>query len=504
MSRRALIGVTIFVVVVVGFFVMRSGGGDDGYQVRAIFRNAAFTIAGEDVKVAGAKVGEIQSLDVTADGRAAVVLNITDPGFQDFRSDAECAIRLQSVIGEKLVDCQPTQPRPEGTPPPPPLKEIPNGLPGAGQRLLPAKNTVTPVDVDLINDIQRLPYRQRLTIFLNEFGTGLAGRGEDLRQLLRDADPALRELDKVIKVLASQNRTLRDLAVDGDRVVTAWAKKRKETANFIVQANTVAQATAERGDDLERNFEKFPAFLEQLKPTMVRLGALSDEMLPVVTDLGAQGSDVSRFLIDLGPFARNSVPAFRTLGQTADIGGPALEVARPLVQLIAQFASKSRNISLNLRNLAVSLKDTDTIQRAMDVIYFAALGTNGFDSFGHYFRTTLLSDCTAYRTKQVPNSPCNARFSGGVTATSADAGASAAQGVSPLAQVLRSKPQPGESQPTPRSSPPAGGQQGGQPSPAAPTDQTAPTAAPAASKRRPRSQRSREALLNYLLGSDSK
>ena len=393
--------------------MIRAGDDDNKYQVRAIFRNASFTIAGEDVKVAGAKVGQIDSLDVTEDGRAAVVMGITEPGFQDFRADAECAIRLQSVIGEKLVECQPTQPRPEGAPPAPKLKKIPDGLPGAGQYLLPEKNTVTPVDVDLINDIQTLPYRQRLTIFLNEFGAGLAGRGEDLRQVLRDADPALHQLDKVVAILARQNKILRDLAVDGDKIVSAWAKKRDQTADFIVQANTTAQATAEVGDSLEANFEKFPAFLEQLKPTMVRLGALSDEMLPVVTNLGAHGDDISRFLIDLGPFARNSVPAFRTLGQTADIGGPALEVARPLVQLIAQFASKSRNLSLNLRNLAVNLKDTDTIQRAMDVIYFAALAINGFDSFGHYFRTTLLSDCTSYRPKPVPNSPCNAHFTGG-------------------------------------------------------------------------------------------
>ena len=41
-------------------------------------------------------------------------MKIDDPGFQDFRSDASCLIRPQSLIGEKFVDCRPTLPRAPG------------------------------------------------------------------------------------------------------------------------------------------------------------------------------------------------------------------------------------------------------------------------------------------------------------------------------------------------------------------------------------------------------
>ena len=44
-------------------------------------------------------------------GKAVIVMKITDPGFQDFREDASCVIRPQSLIGEKYVDCRPTLPR---------------------------------------------------------------------------------------------------------------------------------------------------------------------------------------------------------------------------------------------------------------------------------------------------------------------------------------------------------------------------------------------------------
>ena len=59
-----------------------------GYEVRAIFDNVSGAVPGEDVKIAGARVGSIKELDVTADNKAIVVLEIEEPGFAPFRADA--------------------------------------------------------------------------------------------------------------------------------------------------------------------------------------------------------------------------------------------------------------------------------------------------------------------------------------------------------------------------------------------------------------------------------
>jgi phospholipid/cholesterol/gamma-HCH transport system substrate-binding protein len=418
MRQRLAIGAALAALCVA--LVVAVGAGDGGggdYKVRAIFNNASFLIPGEDVKIAGAKVGAVESLDVTPDLRAAAVLKITDPGFRDFRSDAECQIRLQSVIGEKLVECQPTQPRPEGSAPPPPLKKIPDGQPGAGQRLLRVEQTSTPVTEDLIRDVMRMPYRQRFAIILNEFGTGLAGRGKDLRDVIRGASPALRQFDRVIKILARQNKILRDGAANGDRVLAEWAKRRTEVADFIVQANTAAQATAERRVDLEKNFQRFPAFLRELRPTMARLAELSDEMTPVFTNLGKVGPDISRLLIALAPFSRAGTPALRSLGETADIGRPALIAAKPTIERLGQFTSQARNLSRNLAQLLTSVDETNGIKYLMDLILNVGLSVNGFDQLGHYLRTALLAGCNSEAT--VVNPACTANFIEGASASSA-------------------------------------------------------------------------------------
>ena len=111
---RILVPILLVVVVAVAV-VLATRDDSEPYKVRAIFDNAGFVIPGEDVKVAGVKVGKIDSLDVTDDFKAVVVLDIQEEAYQDFRRDAECMIRPQSLIGEKFVECEPTQPRAAGS-----------------------------------------------------------------------------------------------------------------------------------------------------------------------------------------------------------------------------------------------------------------------------------------------------------------------------------------------------------------------------------------------------
>jgi len=498
MRQRLLIGGFVVAVVVAAVVAVGAGGSNSGdYKVRAIFNNATFLIPGEDVKVAGAKVGKVDSLDVTPDLRAAAVLDITDSGFKDFRRDAQCAIRLQSVIGEKLVECSPTQPRPEGTPPPPPLQKIPKGQPGAGQYLLPVDRTVTPVGEDLTRTVFRLPYRQRFSIILNEFGAGLAGRGTDLRKVIRGANPALREFDSVIQILAKQNKVLAEGAKNGDKVLAEWAARRTQVADFIVQANIAAQATAERGADLERNFALFPKFFAELRPTMARLGALSDQMLPVFNNLEKVAPDVSRILIALGPFSLAGIPAFKSLGAAAQTGGPAFVAAKPTVETLGRFTAKANGVTKNLASLLTSFDQTKGVSYLVNTIFNLAMSVNGYDDFGHYLRTTLLAGCNSLATTL--NQACSANFINGSSNSASAANASRNRPLTALeklsagqdpkkviAQYRRQHPNeklPGYTQPKQTSS--------GKP----------PAKPPAAKPKQPPSGQSNDGLLNYLFGS---
>jgi ABC-type transporter Mla subunit MlaD len=504
--KRVLAIASVLVVAAAVVLVASGAGGDSGgaYRVRAIFMNAFSVIPGEDVKIAGVKVGKIESMDVTPDHRAAVVLRIDKPGFDDFRRDAECTIRPQSLIGEKFVECTPTQPRPENQQPPPPLRRIRRG-PGEGQYLLPVTQTSRPVDLDLINNTLRLPFRQRLTIILNELGTGLAGRGSDLRLALRNADPALKQTDRVLAILARQNRTLSRLARDGDTILAPLARDRARVAGFVVSANRTAEATAERSADLEQSIRLLPAFLRELRPTLQQLGGLTDQMTPVLRDLGVAAPGINRFVEQLGPFSQAGIPAFTSLGQAADVGGPALTKAKPIIQETGQLASSLKPVSTNLASLLTSVKNTGGIERAMDYLFFQMAAINGFDSIGHYLRAGLiLNTCSQYAVVATPD--CRSSFSSGGSARAA-----AAPAVPGYADTRRSpdlrrfdavmngvdlnlaaSPEPldkAQRIPVPAKVP------------AAKTPAPAPAATPAAAATPAPAANPQPALLNYLLGS---
>jgi ABC-type transporter Mla subunit MlaD len=409
---RKVLTAALAVVALVAALLLLSGASNDNegeYRVRAVFDNASFLIEGQDVKIAGGKVGVVEKLDVTPDHKAAIVLKIEREGFKDFREDATCEIRLQSPIGEKLVECLPTQPREQGESLPPALEKIPDGEPGAGQYLLPVENTVTPVDADLVQSIMRRPFRERFSILLSELGAGLAARPDDLRELIRRGDPALKEFDDFLNILAGQNRMLKQLTADADRIFRSFAENRRSVADFFEQSRVAAQVTAEERVDFERNFQKFPAFLRELRPFMDRFAELSDAMAPVVSDLRASGPDVSRLLKALGPFSLNSADALDSLGNAADVGRPALVGAKPLVDQLARFTTEARSVVRNLRLFLTDLDEHKGIERFLELLFHQTLSFNGFDEVGHYLRNNLIvTICSGYAI--TPTVGCSANF----------------------------------------------------------------------------------------------
>ena len=394
----AAVAVLLAVSALVVVLLATSAGGSNGsYTVRAIFDDAGNIIPGENVKIGGVKVGTVGSVTPTPQAKAAVVLNIANEGFKDFRADASCTIRPQALIGEKFVDCLPTQPRVAGTPLPPPLHKIPHGDEGAGEYLLPVQNTHSPVDVDLLGDISRLPERQRFTIILNELGAGLAGRGSDLHEVIRRANPALQELDKVLAILASENKVLAQLAEDSDRALQPFAAVRSNVADFIQQANTVSQASARHRGDIARNLQLLPQFLQQLGPAMERLAALADQTTPVFTDLKVAAPGINQAFTSLPSFAKSSTKFFKSLGSTAKTSGPALTSVQPLLGRLAALGKEAKPFAFNASELLTSLRDSGGLERLLDFIFLGAGAANGYDQLGHFLRSEAVgTPCLTY------------------------------------------------------------------------------------------------------------
>jgi ABC-type transporter Mla subunit MlaD len=441
MRRIAIISVALIAVaVVVIVLVSSSSGGHGPYQVRAIFDDASFAVPGEDVRIAGAPVGTIASLDITnrsglgsansckqAPGscKAVVTIAIGNSGFVPFHENATCAIRPQSLIGEKYVDCNP------GTASTPALTKITSG-PGAGTYLLPVARTQSPVDTDLVQNIYRQPVRQQFSIILNEFGTGLAARGTDLNEVIHRANPALGYTDEVLKILANQNRQLAQLAKDSDTVLTPLAKDQQAIKQWVLSANTTSVATAQQAVNTARTFHLLPSFLRQLRPLLTDLGGLADQATPVLNAsasaapaLALQNQALAAFHGTSG-FADIARRSLLSLGQAAQKQTPLLVSTIPLDKRLLGLGKAGLPAFTNLDKLTSSLDRTGAIEDLMTLLFNGTNAVNGFDSAGHYIRTeALVGSCTGYAKITIP--ACSANFTHQTTHEAADVKALAAK-----------------------------------------------------------------------------
>jgi ABC-type transporter Mla subunit MlaD len=394
-----------------------AGGSSAGYTVRAIFDDAGNVISGEDVKIDGVKVGVVGSVTPTPQGKAAVTLKIENPGFRNFRADASCTIKPQALIGEKYVDCLPTQSRPEDTPLPPPLHQIPAGQEGAGEWLLPVQNTSSPIDVDLLSDITRLPQSQRLAIIINELGAGLAGRGSDLNAVLHRSNPALRELEKVLDILAGENKVLGNLAVESDRALAPIARDRQQFAEFFAQSNTVSTASAKHREAIAESLREFPAFLRQLGPALKRIGEFADQTTPVFTDLGVAAPGINRTFESAPAFSNSSTLFFQSLGKASKGIGSGLVASQPLLKQLETLGGAVRPFAGSFSELLTSVRSTGGLERLLDFIFLGANDANGYDSLGHFVRASAVGKlCAVYKVVLSPECRANFLNLGGSTA----------------------------------------------------------------------------------------
>lgn len=453
MRRLALIGIA---VVALGVSLVASsaegdGGPTDDYQIRAFFDNAGFLVKDEEVRIAGATVGTVESVDVTQPGepvtengddypgKAVAVLNITDPGFQDFRTDATCIIRPQSLLGEKFVECKPTEARSALTEPPPELSVIPDGEAGEGQRYLPLENNGKAVDIDLVNNIYREPEVDKFRLILNDLGAGLAARGETLGDVIERANPALQQTDKVLAILAEQNQQLAQLQVDSDAILEPLAREKEHIAGFIKNATIAGEAAAERRADMEQGFVEFPNALRELELTMVQLRRFSLAATPVAADLRVGAPSLAGMTEALGPFARAGTSALTTLGDAAEASGPDLVASEGLIKDLGKLGKANEGGTKALDKLLSTFRRSGGRDQLFKAILGISNSLSGYDDYGHFLRAVIqINNCADMAAVPVPG--CSSKWTGATSSAAQALTGEAAINANPTVDQLIPSP----------------------------------------------------------------
>src|SRR3954453_3444186 len=322
MRRVALLLVAAVAASGVG---VGAGGSDKGYRVAGIFSNAAGLIPGQNVEIAGAVVGQVKSIRLTPDHRARVEMRVQS-NFVPFRGDATCDIKPQSLIGEKFVECDPGSPD---------AKVLPSK---DGTPTVPLARTHAPVDIDLVFAALREPYVNRLSLVVNELGTGVAGRPHDLQQAIRRAAPALQQSDRVLRIVNRDRALLGNLIDRTDAVLGQVVPRKRDVTRFIDHASRAATDVAQHRDALAVALDRLPPLLDQLEPSARSLASTVHDTRPVVHQLREATPSLRALFADLAPLTDAGRPALAALASASDEGRRAVKPARPVAAKLNRAA----------------------------------------------------------------------------------------------------------------------------------------------------------------------
>jgi ABC-type transporter Mla subunit MlaD len=395
-----------------GTALVGAAGADDSHTYQVELDTAFGLVKDTDVRIAGVQAGSVTDLDVNAAKRAVVTIEVSGP-LSQLREDATCSSEPQSLIAEYFLDCQPGQSD----------KPLPDG------GLIPVERTTTTVQNDLVFNTLREPYKERLALIINSFGTGLAGNPENLNKAVLRGAPALRSLRKALTILADQNRTIRDLNVNADTIIARLAERRDDVVRFVQTAGDTAQAASERREDLASDFRLLPGFLAELQPSLKGLGDLAEEGTPLLADLDATAPQLTRFSRTLPRFNNAAAPAIQTLGDASDVGRRALQRGRDEIKALKQASRKAFPAAAPTADFLTAIDDptryTEVDPRAardtgrpaptgytgmeslLNWAYYLTTATNQVDPAGHLTRFTVnemfTNPCGVWNSGSFPN-----------------------------------------------------------------------------------------------------
>jgi phospholipid/cholesterol/gamma-HCH transport system substrate-binding protein len=249
-----------------------------GTTYRAAFRDASGLAPGNEVRVAGVKVGKVSAIGLARDGNAAYVrvdFRIDD-GDLRIGADTEATIQIKTVLGQKYLALAPAGNR---------------RLPAGGQ--IPLAHTASPFDVvqavnGLAGTLQQIDTDQLAQAFtmlsqtfadtpadvqtslagLSKLSGSISARDDQLRTLLTHADG-------VTGVLAQRDDELRSLVQDGNLLLTEVSRRRDAIHDLLVTTNELATQISGLVAD---NRTKLAPALSQLRQVLATLQKDRDKL----------------------------------------------------------------------------------------------------------------------------------------------------------------------------------------------------------------------------------
>jgi phospholipid/cholesterol/gamma-HCH transport system substrate-binding protein len=287
--------------------------GPRGYEISAEFDQAENLGSQADVRISGVNVGKVLSVGLDRHtGLTKAVMEI-DPQFAPRPADTRAVLRQKTLLGETYVELSPGSPT---------GRKLPDGA------MLPRGQVAPTVQLDQILSTFDPKTRQAFETWMQQQGTALTGRGEDLNEALAELYPFATNVDSVLAVLNRDSAATSTLLNDGGQVFSSIASSPAALQQLIDNANAAFSATAAQSSALAQTIKAFPPFLVATKATVDRVNRFAQTTKPLVDELhpaAVQLTPALKALAVLAPELKTLLVNVGPLTSASKAGVPGLE-----------------------------------------------------------------------------------------------------------------------------------------------------------------------------------
>lgn len=261
---------------------------EKAYPVQAVFADASGVRVGDDVRVAGVKVGRVTGVSPDRN-KGNVVVDLNVDRSVDLGLETTAAVALDTLLGTKSVHLGG-----------PVVEPYLAGLP-AVRRVIPIERTRTPFDIFELTKVGTRAVQATDTERLNRMITQLAdvtqGNRDDITSLLAS-------VATVSEALNQRDAELRSLLERADTLSATLADKDQTLVALLDQSKTILDLVDRRQGDIARGLRDGSVAVDHLAGIVATNKSNLDEILttlhPTVEILDRRQADLNRSLAWLG------------------------------------------------------------------------------------------------------------------------------------------------------------------------------------------------------------
>jgi len=271
--------------------------GHEHFALKAEFQTAQAVTPGQGqaVTIAGAKIGEIESVTLH-EGRALVSMSLTPRYASYIYRDATMLLRPKTQLKDETVEVDP-------------------GTPAAGKlhsgETIPISQTAPDVNVDEFLAGLDAETRSYLQLLLAGAAQGLQGNSRNLSAALKRFDPLARESQTLTRLIASRHADIERAIHNFRLLIEGLGSRDKALSELVDSANAALGVFAQQDHAVQATLHELPQTLRETNQGLGKLAIAASVAGPA--------------LVKLEPFARALAPAAE---QTA----PALRATTPILE----------------------------------------------------------------------------------------------------------------------------------------------------------------------------